>query len=139
MKKFLLSAFAAMTISAPAHAFWNTPDFDKKDPSASYYIETKGSDIRVYEWVSAVNPNVICVGVFASMPVGQDCMEKTSQFINGFDTNRERVAPNNAFKVETRGFNVRVYEWTLQSDPGYSCSASFADAGVNGVACFATE
>ena len=40
MKKFLLSPLVALTLSiltlaAPAHAFWsNTPDFEKKDPSA---------------------------------------------------------------------------------------------------------
>ena len=137
----MLAALALSLSATQASAFWNTPSFDKKEVSAAYRIEAKGSDIRVYEWTPTGNSNYVCVAVFASTPTGQSCLPKTDMAV---DTDEgplrlERIAPENAYKVEALGWDVRVYEWPLQSDPGIICSASFANAGPNGVTCYPKE
>lgn len=44
--------------------------------------------------------------------------------------------PDAAYKLETAGWNTRIYEWTPETAPHMTCIAQFADAGPVGMQCF---
>lgn len=132
--KFSVLAFAVTAVlSSPAYAFFGLGDADTQE-STYYKIETRGYDIRAYESRSVVNPSVLCVSVFStgSGPVGTFCVNTGST---------TPVLPNQGtidstgYKVETRGYDTRTYEWNLINAPEYVCRAVFANAGNAGMHC----
>lgn len=46
------------------------------------------------------------------------------------------VEPDAKFMLEAHGFNLRVYEWTSQSDPNMKCTAVFGETGPTGMQCW---
>jgi len=54
------------------------------------------------------------------------------------NTNLEPKDPVAAYQVETEGFNVRVYEFTLASSPGTVCVMAFGTDVAVGLQCVNT-
>lgn len=48
----------------------------------------------------------------------------------------EEVEPDAVYTLSTRGTDVRVYEWTPETDPHMTCIAMFASAGPVGMQCW---
>jgi hypothetical protein len=43
------------------------------------------------------------------------------------------------YKVETYGFDLRVYEWVPEGNPDITCITAFGEAGALGLQCFPTD
>lgn len=54
------------------------------------------------------------------------------------NSNLEPKAPTAAYRVETQGLDVRVYEWTSQADPNVTCSMAFGRDHPVGMQCWTT-
>ncbi len=46
------------------------------------------------------------------------------------------VEPTAAYKLETYGYNVRVYEWTPKDNPNMRCVFVAGETNSTGVACY---
>lgn len=46
------------------------------------------------------------------------------------------VEPTTAYKLETYGYNVRVYEWAPKDNPNMRCVFVAGETNSTGVACY---
>lgn len=51
----------------------------------------------------------------------------------------DSVKPTNAYKLETYGYNVRVYEWTPKDNPNMRCVFVAGETNSTGVACYPVD
>lgn len=49
--------------------------------------------------------------------------------------NWPKIEPDQAYKVEAYGTDVRVYEWQSQVTPGKACVMAFSNSGPVGLDC----
>jgi len=82
MKTLMLAAVAALAVTATATQadIWTwskNAGLEPKDPDAAYRVETKGLDVRVYEWTPATAPHMTCVMAWGQThPAGMQCFPK---------------------------------------------------------------
>lgn len=128
---------ALATFATPGHAFmnWSGAVGDLPTQNAAfYYLETAGSDVRVYEWKRPETESVICVAMFSngSGPVGHTCVN-VGRVVNISESPRRR--DSTGYRVEARGSDLRVYNWSLFNAGDVACTAVFANAGNAGLQC----
>ncbi|MDI3325657.1 hypothetical protein QKW35_14860 [Pontibacterium granulatum] len=51
----------------------------------------------------------------------------------------DSVEPTAAYKLETYGYNVRVYEWTPKDNPNTRCVFVAGETNSTGVACYPVD
>lgn len=79
--KIAIALTALLALSTPAHAdLWTlskNAGLKPEAPDAKYRVETKGLDVRVYEWTPAGSPDTVCIMAFGQThPVGLQCVPK---------------------------------------------------------------
>ena len=61
-----------------------------------------------------------------------------ANFFSSFSTSDWPTKESSAFKVESYGYDFRVYEWQSEANPNVTCTAGFTDTGAIGMQCFET-
>ena len=130
-------ATMAIAIATPTAAFFGLSSAVNDAPtqeSTFYYVEAAGSDLRAYEWRKVTNPNTLCISVFSSNSgvVGTQCFNTAMSDPVLPDQQKQT---STGYKVEARGWDVRVYEWNMTNAPNVSCVAMFSNAGNAGLEC----
>lgn len=131
---------ALAVMASPASAFFglgNTTNDAPTQESTFYYVEAAGSDLRAYEWRKVTSPTTLCIAVFSSGsgPVGTQCFNTAMADPILADMSSTSARTSTGYKVEARGWNVRVYEWNMINAPSVSCIAMFSNAGNAGLEC----
>lgn len=68
---------SASTASADLWTWSKNAGLEPKGPDAAYRVETKGLDVRIYEWTPATAPHQTCIMAFGQTnPVGMQCFAK---------------------------------------------------------------
>jgi len=82
MKLLSIIAVAVIFMATAAHAdLWTwskNAGLEPKEPDAAYRVETKGLDVRVYEWTPVTAQGMTCVMAWGQThPAGMQCFPKT--------------------------------------------------------------
>jgi hypothetical protein len=86
------------------------------------YIKMIKSKVVLLTAALALTSTVATAGLFSSTVT------------SGWDT-KQAVK----YKVETYGFDLRVYEWTPEGNPDITCTTAFGEKGPIGLQCFPTK
>jgi hypothetical protein len=79
MKYLAIAAliFAGTSASADLLTWSKNAGLEPKAPDAAYRVETKGLDVRVYEWTPADAPHMTCLMAWGQThPAGLQCFAK---------------------------------------------------------------
>jgi hypothetical protein len=80
------------------------------------------SKVLLLTTVIALTSTVAAAGIFSSA------------ITSGWDS-KEAIK----YKVETYGFDLRVYEWSPEGNPNITCITAFGETGAVGFQCFPTD
>lgn len=80
MKNAILAFFFfALSITAANAQIWSAiknSGMELKQPDASYQVEAKGMNFRVYEWTPESAENKLCIATFSETGMSVQCMDK---------------------------------------------------------------
>lgn len=82
--KLIAMTTAAILMATSAQAdIWSwskNAGLEPKAPDAAYRVETKGLDVRVYEWTPATASHMTCIMAWGQThPAGMQCFEKADE------------------------------------------------------------
>jgi hypothetical protein len=76
----VILAFSATAAHADVWTWSKNAGLEPKTPDAAYRVETKGLDVRVYEWTPETAPHMTCIMAWGTdHPAGMQCFEKARQ------------------------------------------------------------